>query len=126
MHPSKNAPTKNAPVQKCTYKKCTSAKRYLQKLSIEGLADVQFLSVIHQIDLRPGCVREHNVDGGVLLHRSRCVPNPVVVCVAGDDPCGARRALKTRRSSWVDGESADGSGGYAYLRLSEDGADVVG
>ena len=78
-----------------------------------------------QLDFRPGCVREHNVDGGVFLRRRRCVPNPVVVCVAGDDPGGAWRAFETRRSSWVDGESAEGSGRYAYLGLSEDGADVV-
>ena len=54
-HLCKNAPAKNAPLKKrtCkkrTYKKRTCAKTHLQKLSIEGLRIVQFISVIHQID----------------------------------------------------------------------------
>ena len=65
--------------------------------------------------LRPGCVGEDDVDGVVLLDLARCVPNAVVVGLAGDDPGCPWGALEARGCPRVDGEPSDGSWWYACL-----------
>ena len=72
-----------------------------------------------EADFCSGSVCVDDVYSPVWLDDCGCVPDTVVVCVAGDDPRGAGRAGEACAGLRADGDASDGLRGDADFRLWE-------